>query len=126
MRITILGEPQNYKNFAFLIQNFGNIFQAMIYNQEANTFHQFYNEVANNAGKKHNKESIKKVYKFMLDQVIATCEMIINRDTPDKVLKANEGAAEIVRILENVEKVNQEVEKQAEQNKTDAAPQANP
>lgn len=103
IRITILGEPINYKGFNILIQNFGEYYQYIIFHK--GSFYQSYMQISNK-GKRMSREQLIKAYSLLLDQAKATCELILHKKDPEKLLQENEQGSVILDILEDAEAAN--------------------
>lgn len=107
MRITILGDPIQYNGFLILVQNIGNLFQAVIFDPKDMTVRQLYNEISNNNGAKHTTKTLRNAYAWTMQQAAATCDLILSKGNSDKLIEGKEREVEIVRILDNAQEVNE-------------------
>lgn len=87
MRIIILNKPFAYKGFHIIAQTFGTMFQAFIFKD--GQFYSVTNDISYSEGKsRFTTKQLESGARMIIDQAIATCELILNKATPEKMHKA--------------------------------------
>src|SRR4051794_11089718 len=84
-----------YKGFHIMVQNYENLCQFVAFRDD--NYYQGHAIITPAKGeKKHSPEDLVKIGTVMLDYAFATCEAILFKDDPDKLLEANRQAADVV------------------------------
>ena len=90
MQVIIIGKPIKYKGFHILVQNIGMMFQVIIFRK--GEFFQLHNEILYGKGRsRFTTKELTNGYKFMMDQAISTCELILDPKGKNLKKKALKG-----------------------------------
>lgn len=98
LRINILGEVTEYKGYYILVQNIADHFQYIIFHE--GKFYQAYSQITKDEGD-YTDEEFKSAYAMLVDQAIATCELMIHKNDPQSLIDEHEGSKAILDILED-------------------------
>lgn len=117
MQVIVIGVPFDYKGFKILIQNIGNVFQAVMFDTKDGNYYQTHNTISFEEGRnRFTTKQLQNAHKFMTAQAVATCELILSKDDPDseefkkaeaEVLKSK-GGKELLEYIRQVDKKKEE------------------